>query len=153
MIRSTIGKVAGPLVAAFVAGVARVTNGHRRRPLTARELRDLDGMLPGLDLSRVLVAEGSRLPLLPGFVAITLGRTIYVRGHLARRPASLLAHELAHVRQFSERGWMGMTGAYAALWLEHGYAQHPLEIEARAVELAFLRGRRAAPGATEVRTG
>ena len=153
MIRSTIGRVAGPLVAAFVAGVARVANGHRRRPLTPRELHELNGMLPGLDLAHVLVAEGSRLPLLPGFVAITLGRTIYVRGHLARRPASLLAHELAHVRQFGERGWLGMTGAYAAMWLEHGYAQHPLEIEARAVEQAFLRGKKAGAGPAGVRTG
>lgn len=153
MIRRAIGGVAGPLVAAVVAAVARIANGHRLRPLSARELRDLDGVVPGVDLSRVLVAEGSRLPLLPGFMAITLGHTIYVRGHLARRPATLLAHELAHVQQFSERGWLGMTGAYAALWLEHGYARHPLEVEARAAERALLSRIRTAPGAAEVRTG
>ena len=59
MIRRAIGGVAGPLVAAFVAAVARIANGHRVRPLSARERRDLDGVLPGLDLSGVFVAEGS----------------------------------------------------------------------------------------------
>ena len=135
MIRRVVGAVAGPVVAGAVALIARVLNGRKLRPLSKCERQHLAGVCPDLDLSTVSIAEGCRLPLLPGFVAITLGRSIYVRGHLARRPLTLLAHELAHVRQFRERGWLGMTGAYAAMWLEHGYARHPLELEARAAEI------------------
>ena len=153
MIRTAIGSVVGPLVAAVVSAIARTANGHRLRPLSTHERRDLSAVFPGLDLSRVQIAEGSRLPLLPPFVAITLGHSIYVRGHLARRPVTLLAHELAHVRQFDERGWFGMTAAYAALWLRHGYTHHPLEVEARAAERAFLSREKAAPSAADVRTG
>ena len=102
--RRLIGGVAGPVAAGAIAVLARVTNGRKLRTLSKRERKDLEGVVPGLDLTRVRVAEGCRLPLLPEFVAITLGRVIYVRGHLARRPATLLAHELAHVRQFTENG-------------------------------------------------
>jgi len=129
-----IGGVAGPVVAGAIAVLARVINGHKLRPLSERERKDLEGVVPGLDLTLVQVAEECRLPLLPGFVAITLGRSIYVRGPLAQHPTTLLAHELAHVWQFRERGWLGMTGTYASMWLEHGYARHPLEMEARAAE-------------------
>lgn len=138
MIRRAVGTVAGPVVAGAIAVLARVANGRKLRSLTKRERKDLEGAVPGLDLSRVRVAEGCRLPLLPQFVAITLGHTIYVRGHLARRPATLLVHELTHVRQFTEKGWLGMTAGYAALWLEHGYVRHPMEVEARAAEKQFL---------------
>ena len=138
MIRRAMGAVAGPLVAGAIAVMARVANGRRLRALTKRERRDLEGVIPGLDLARVRVAEGCRLPLLPHFVAVTLGHTIYIRGHLARRPATLLVHELTHVRQFSERGWLGMTTGYATLWLQHGYVRHPMEVEARAAEKAYL---------------
>lgn len=142
MIRRAVGSVAGPVVASAIALLARATNGRKLRPLSRRERSDLEGVVPGLDLSRVRIAEGCRLPLLPEFVAITLGRSIYVRGHLSRRPATLLVHELTHVRQFMEAGWLGMTARYATLWLEHGYRQHPMEVEARAAEKAFVsRGR------------
>jgi hypothetical protein len=142
MIRRAVGSVAGPVVAGAIAVVARVANGRRLRPLTKRERRDLEGVVPGLDLARIRIAEGCRLPLLPEFVAITLGHTIYIRGHLARRPATLLVHELTHVRQFTEHGWFGMTSGYATLWLQHGYVRHPMELEARAAEKAFVsRGR------------
>lgn len=139
MIRRAVGAVAGPVVAAAIAVVARVANGRRLRSLTKQERKKLEGVVPGLDLARVRIAEGCRLPLLPEFVAITLGTTIYIRGHLARRPATLLVHELTHVKQFTERGWLGMTAGYATLWLQHGYVQHPMEIEARAAEKAWLR--------------
>jgi hypothetical protein len=138
MIRTAIGSVAGPVLAGAIAVVARATNGHRLRPLSKRERTYLEGAVRGLDLARVRVAEGCRLPLLPAFVAITLGHTIYVRGHLARRPMTLLVHELTHVRQFMERGWFGMTAGYATLWLQYGYARHPMEVEAREAEKAFL---------------
>lgn len=138
IIRRAVGSVAGPLVAGAVALLARGVNGRKLRPLSKRERLDLAGVCPGLDLTTVRIAEGCRLPLLPDFVAITLGHSIYVRGHLARRPPSLLAHELTHVRQFTEAGWFGMTARYATLWLQHGYRQHPMEVEARAAEKTFV---------------
>lgn len=83
-----------------------------------------------------LVIDRARLPLLPGFAGITLGRRIYVRrtldGSLAAR--RLLAHEREHVRQFATLGFGGMTARYVALWLRHGYAAHPMERAARAAE-------------------
>lgn len=137
MMRKVVGSVAGPVAAGTIAVLARVMNGRKLRALSKRERKELEGVVPGLDLTRVRVAEGCRLPLLPEFVAITLGRSIYVRGHLARRSSTLLAHELAHVRQFTEKGWLGMTAGYATLWLQHGYVNHPMEVEARSAEKAF----------------
>lgn len=142
MMRRVVGSVAGPVVAGTIAVLARAMNSRKLRPLSKRERKDLEGVVPGLDLTRVRVAEGCRLPLLPAFVAITLGRSIYVRGHLARRSSTLLAHELAHVRQFAEKGWVGMTAGYAALWLQHGYVNHPMEVEARTAEKTYASRRR-----------
>ena len=141
MLRSLMGRVGGPLVAGAIAVTARVINGRRLRILSAREREGVAFLFPGVDLRRVRVAEESTLPLLPGFVAITLGHSIYVRGRLEDSSSPLLAHELAHVRQFAERGWLRMTAEYAVLWLRHGYAAHPMELEARAAELGMTPGR------------
>ena len=135
MIRRIVGSGGGPLVAGVMAALALAVNGRKLRSLSAREMRAVDGVCPGLDLTTVRVAEGCRLPLLPGFVAITLGRTVYLRDRLEKHRAGLLAHELAHVQQFATRGWIGMTAEYGALWMEHGYARHPMELEARAAEV------------------
>ena len=133
MVLSPIGVVGGPVVAGFIAVWARALNGSRLRPLTTAERDALRPEFRPEELERVRVAEGCMLPLLPGFVAITLGNEIYVRGRLARLRRGLLAHELVHVRQFRERGWVGMTAEYGRLWVEHGYAGHPMEVEARKV--------------------
>lgn len=138
LFRRATGAVAGPVAVALLAGAARALNGHRLRPLSKRERQDLATHFGDVDLLRVRIAEGCHLPLLRDFMAITLGSTIYVRGHLTRRPRSLLAHELAHVRQFQRQGWLRMSAAYATLWLQHGYTQHPMEVEARGVEKEFL---------------
>lgn len=124
------GAVAGPVVAALVAACARAFNGSRLRPLTPAER----ARLPGHDaacLDGVRIAEHSHLPLLPGFVAITLGHDVYVRGALQALPGELLAHELVHVRQYRQMGWRRMTAAYGRLWVLHGYEAHPMEVEAR----------------------
>ena len=87
MIRTAIGCVAGPVLAGAIA-VARPCDEwpSTASPQQARADVIWKVRYRGLDLARVRVAEGCRLPLLPEFVAITLGHTIYVRGHLARRP-------------------------------------------------------------------
>lgn len=137
-LRRATGAVAGPVVVLLLAAAARAVNGRRLRALSKRERQDLAAHFGDVDLARVRIAEGCHLPLWPEFMAITLGSKIYVRGHLARRPRTLLAHELAHVRQFQRQGWLRMSAAYATLWLQHGYAQHPMEVEARKVEKEFL---------------
>lgn len=124
------GAVAGPVVAGLVAGLARALNGARLRPLAPAERAGLQGHDTAC-LDGVRIAEHCHLPLLPGFVAITLGHEVYVRGALSALPRGLLAHELVHVNQFRQLGWLRMTTAYGRLWVLHGYAAHPMEVEAR----------------------
>jgi hypothetical protein len=124
-------------VAGAIAACARTLNTHRLRPLSPEEIASLHPAFTGDELAGVRIAERARLPLLPGFVAITLGSTIYVRGVLSALPRTLLAHELAHVRQYRQMGWIGMTATYGRLWVEYGYRGHPLEQEARAAELVL----------------
>ncbi len=129
-----IGAAGGPVIASALAACARVLNAHRIRPLSAAERGRLFPEFTNEELVGVRVAERCTLPLLPGFIAVTLGDTIYLRGSFDRLPPSLLAHELAHVRQFRRLGWVGMTAEYGRLWVSHGYRAHPMEIEARSME-------------------
>jgi hypothetical protein len=135
---SPLGWLGGPLVGTALASLCRMVNGARGRPLTDDERRDAAALLPGVALDRVRLVEHAMLPIAAGFAAITLGHTIYVRGRLADHAAGLLAHELAHVRQFERLGRHRMFADYGALWLAHGYRAHPLEVEARAIERAGL---------------
>lgn len=127
-----VGSLGGPMVAGALAACARTLNGHRTRPLSGEERARLGSSFSGQELAGVRIAEQCVLPLLPGFAAVTLGETIYVRGALAELPDALLAHELVHVQQFRRLGWLGMTAAYGRLWVRHGYWGNPLEVEARA---------------------
>ena len=78
-------------------------------------------------------------PVPPGADAMTLGRLILVRkGHDSS--ATLIAHELVHVRQFEEQGFvpflLGYVGRYLLLRLDGwphlaAYRRLPAEIEAR----------------------
>jgi hypothetical protein len=121
------------VVGALILAWARVLHGSRLRPLAPAERALLHPHGSPDVLAAVRVAEQCSLPLLPGFVAITLGNEVYVRGRLADLPRTLLAHELVHVRQFRSLGWLRMTAEYGRLWVEHGYGHHPMEIEARQV--------------------
>ncbi|MPZ71955.1 MAG: hypothetical protein GEU74_01785 [Nitriliruptorales bacterium] len=62
-----------------------------------------------------------------GFTAAGLGHVVIA---LEEPSASLLAHELAHVRQ-AERLGPFMAPAYLALLAVHGYRHHPMERAAR----------------------
>lgn len=62
-----------------------------------------------------------------GFAATGLGHVVI---SIAEPSPSLLAHELAHVRQ-AERLGPFMAPVYLALLAVHGYQRHPLEIAAR----------------------
>jgi hypothetical protein len=63
--------------------------------------------------------------------AVTLRRTIVVHPDVTLTPA-LLAHELAHVRQWEQDPLFPIRYSMATLRL--GYRNNPYEIEARAAE-------------------
>jgi hypothetical protein len=70
----------------------------------------------------------------PGMAGLTLGHTIFiVHGHKTRR---LLSHELRHVHQYEQ---LGSIAGFLPIYLEQiitvGYANAPLEADARAHEL------------------
>ena len=70
---------------------------------------------------------------LGGFAGITLPWGIYLlREQLGNE--RLIRHELAHVAQIRRYGVVGFYARYIALWLRHGYRNHPFEIEAREAE-------------------
>ncbi|HET7275263.1 MAG TPA: DUF4157 domain-containing protein [Longimicrobiaceae bacterium] len=87
----------------------------------------------------VVLREGRLLPKLGGWLArmprpaaaVTLGRTIIVHPE-ARLTDSLLRHELAHVRQWSEVPLFALR--YTTETLRHGYRQNAYEREAREAE-------------------
>jgi hypothetical protein len=61
------------------------------------------------------------------------GRTILIRRGVSLTE-ELLAHELAHVRQWQKLGRRGFLWLYACHLIRSGYCNHPLELEARAAE-------------------
>jgi hypothetical protein len=62
--------------------------------------------------------------------AVTMRRTIVVRPGVELTP-SLLAHELAHVRQWRDDRLFPLR--YCLATLRHGYLRNPYEVEARAI--------------------
>jgi hypothetical protein len=70
----------------------------------------------------------------PGMVGLTLGHSIFVRrGHKDRR---LLSHELRHVHQYERHGSIAaFLRVYLTQIVEVGYANAPLEADARAHEI------------------
>ena len=65
--------------------------------------------------------------ILPGWVALTIGRSIFVARDLTDAE---LRHEMTHVGQWEQYGW---TFAFHYLWanIRYGYQDNPFEIEAR----------------------
>jgi hypothetical protein len=63
-----------------------------------------------------------------GHDCITLGSTIHCRHSFITEKAH--AHEYCHVLQYQRYGVHGFLFRYLAGFLTHGYAGHPLEVEA-----------------------
>lgn len=126
-------------------------------PLEVQQL--LAPFFPGLDLSRVRIHEG-----IPRYVSIaaaaeaigyTDGWHIYFAPECYRidspESLALIAHEIAHCRQYHELGKWRFRAKYLAAYFQNrrngmdaktAYAQIPYEIEARQIErkvLAMLR--------------
>ncbi len=107
----------------------------------------LEGLFPGLDLDDVEIRR------IPGPVAmrmrwveaVTLGRTVWIRGEGSDLPA-LLAHELTHVLQWRVMGALGFALRYLGDYcrarlggLDHvaAYRAIPAERDARAAARLF----------------
>jgi hypothetical protein len=73
----------------------------------------------------------------PGMVGLTLGQSIFIRrGYDTKR---LLSHELRHVHQYEQAGSIaGFLPDYLQQIVLVGYADAPLEQDARAHEVADL---------------
>lgn len=71
-----------------------------------------------------------------GFRAITLPPwgIYYVPGTLVG--PRLTKHEAAHWAQYERMGAIRFYVGYIALWVRHGYQNHPWEVEAREAEHA-----------------
>jgi hypothetical protein len=70
-------------------------------------------------------------------VAMVWGQTILLWGcsqeeFLSNRP--WVRHELKHVEQYQRFGMVGFLVRYIAYSVRHGYANNPLEVEARQAE-------------------
>lgn len=109
------------------------------RRLEGPELASYDVLDPGL-AKRVRL---QRVPVLPrGADGMTLGRWIFLKSDRDHRgDRELIAHELVHVRQYAELGYLRFSlrylRDYAAGVLRHrrlreAYLSIPAEVEARA---------------------
>ena len=70
-------------------------------------------------------------------VAIVIGKTIHL--HNTERPEFLqnkrwVLHELKHVEQFKQHGFLPFVFLYLLESIRHGYVNNKYEIEARAAE-------------------
>jgi hypothetical protein len=88
----------------------------------------------------------------PGVKGVTYGGMVFVDPDLIRgdpqRLARLVIHELVHVRQFSDSGYIGFMYRYIASYWKgrriglsprDAYLQIPAEVEARAVTKRVIR--------------
>jgi hypothetical protein len=64
----------------------------------------------------VTLRESSFLP--PGADGVTIGTTVYVRPGFLDQP-TLLAHELVHVRQYTELGFIRFLATYIAEYVQN----------------------------------
>ncbi len=120
------------------------------RPLTPSERVAYDHVSPAtIDRARV-----RSLLWLPGtFTGLTLGRNIFLTtDEPPDGTSSLIAHELVHVEQFDDRGWLDFLRWYLSdffrgllaerNWMK-AYRQVTAEEEARRSTHAWALGRRA----------
>lgn len=74
----------------------------------------------------------------PGMVGLTLGHSIFIRrgNRDHRQHRRLLSHELRHVHQYEQHGSIAaFLRVYLRQIVEVGYANSPLEADARAHEI------------------
>jgi len=85
-------------------------------------------------VERSLFARVARMVLKSTNVAMVLGRTIHLSGvkkeEFLQNP-SWVAHELCHVRQFKEHGYLRFLWLYLLESYRNGYHNNKYEVEAR----------------------
>lgn len=70
-------------------------------------------------------------------VAVVIGKTVYLHNTPKMRFMAnrrWLVHELKHVEQFQEHGFVGFLWKYVVEYVRNGYYQNKYEIEARLAE-------------------
>jgi len=92
---------------------------------------------------------------LPGFRGITFGKHVYFQmerseivktlsdtGKFLSGDIRSVKHEMTHVKQYKDLGFLGFLLTYVRQWIKHGfsYMKIDLEIEARANEKKDLEG-------------
>lgn len=78
----------------------------------------------------------------PQTMGLTLGHSVLVRR--GQQSLRLLSHEFRHVYQYEQAGSIAaFLPVYLTQVLDHGYADAPLELDARAHEIAGKGGARA----------
>jgi len=86
---------------------------------------------------RSLVARLAAWKLKSDNVAIVLGKTIHLhnisRTHFLQNKA-WVCHELKHIQQFSQNGFIRFIILYLRETMSHGYSNNKYEIEARKAE-------------------
>lgn len=113
---------------------------ERVRRLNATEIESYD-VLPSELATRARII---RVPFLVGsYQGAVLGRNVFLRGVVpADGESRLLAHELVHVRQWSELGVVGFSYRYVSQFLRglvrtrswpKAYSQIEVEVEARQI--------------------
>lgn len=134
--------------------------GERRRCLCDAEVDAYD-VLPRSLAARVRVVT---VPFLPrGTSGLTLGRFVLVTDDRVRDGGrQLLAHELVHVRQYAEQGFVPFLARYLTAYLRNvwrlrdhdaAYRAIPAEVQAYAEAAAWLARRSATHGGACDATG
>ncbi|GAA4002129.1 hypothetical protein GCM10022408_11830 [Hymenobacter fastidiosus] len=80
------------------------------------------------------LARLARLKLQAGSVAMVLGNSIHLSGATREqflRDPHWVAHEMEHIRQFEQHGYLGFLTRYLLGWVRHGYYNIPFEVAAR----------------------
>lgn len=104
--------------------------------LLGRRVPPPEHLPEGLVPEGVVLREGRLVPRIGGLLArmgapaaaVTLGRTIVLNPG-ARVTPGLIAHEMAHVRQWSDDLLFPLR--YTLATVRHGYVDNPYEVEAR----------------------
>ena len=139
IVRGWLGCVGGVLGYGLVKASSTIARAGEPRRLADHTKAIMSEFFPELDLNAVALRTGASI-VPPRFRAMTLGRTIFVRGDLDECSAEdmlLLVHELAHVDQFRRLGELKFACAYGAGFLRtFSHDNIPLEREATAFQHA-----------------
>lgn len=78
------------------------------------------------------------MKLMPRFMAMTLGSHVYFSWsrRVVVNQLSVVRHELRHVMQYKELGFMRFLCTYVWQWVKHGFSYTKIDLEVEAREAA-----------------